>query len=272
MAGIDRICKVEAIIISHAEYGETDRLLTIFTRELGKLKALAKGVRKEHSRKAGHLEPFNCSTLILAKGTSFWIISQAETVLNFEAIKADLNLTALTAYCLELIDRFTRENEQYPELYRLLKDTLARLAKKNSPFNVICYFEIRLLELVGFRPELFHCVQCQAEIKAEDQFFSFAQGGVLCPQCGMRTDSSQTIQMQTLKYLRHFQRSTYEQIQFIEISPAIQKAMEGLLQRYITILVERRLNTPEFYRAIHHPLTNIQARNVRDDKMNHEIT
>ena len=162
MAGSERIRKVEAIVISHADYGETDRILNLFSRELGKIHAIAKGVRREHSRKAGHLEPFTCVTLMLARGTGMWIVSQAETVAGFTEIKSDLKHTALAAYCLELVDRFTTEDEVHPHLYRLLRDTLTRLSSQDQPINVIRFFEMRFLEMVGFRPELFYCVQCRA--------------------------------------------------------------------------------------------------------------
>lgn len=270
MAGSERIRKVEAIVISHAEYGETDRILNLFSRELGKVHAIAKGVRKEHSRKAGHLEPFTCVTLMLAKGASLWIVSQAETVAAFTEIKTDLECTALAAYCLELVDRFTTEEELHPQLYRLLKETLTRLSSSDPSFNVTLYFEMRFLEMVGFRPEFFHCVQCRAEIQPEDQFFSIAQGGALCPKCGLRVDSSESIQVLTLKYLRHFQRSDYEQIRHLKIPTAAQQKIEKLMQRNIAYLAEKKLNAPAFYRAIQSSPKNGSDSIVHDDRIDHD--
>jgi DNA repair protein RecO (recombination protein O) len=263
----ERIRRVEAIVIGHSNYGEADRILTLFTREMGKLRAMAKGVRKEHSRKAGHLEPFTCSILMLARGTSFWIISQAETVLTFDAIRADLDKMALAAYCLELVERFTAEEEDHQVLYRLLKDTLKRLAEVDEPFNVIRHFELNFLERVGFRPELFHCVQCRAEIKPEDQYISIPLGGVLCPACGGHVDAKEPIDLTTLKYLRHFQRSGYEEISRLTVPLGIQRKMERFLQRYITSLAERKLNTPAFYRAIHPAFAADKLSGGRDDTM-----
>lgn len=250
MADSERIRKVEAIVISHADFGETDRIINLFTRELGKVHAIAKGVRKEHSRKAGHLEPFTCVTLMLARGASWWIISQAETVDAFHEIRTNLARTALAAYCLELVDRFTAEDEINPPLYRLLRNTMTRLSSSDSSFNAIRFFEMRFLEMVGFRPDLFHCVQCNAEIQPEDQFISITQGGVLCPKCGLRADHSLPVQLLTLKYLRHFQRSDYQQVQQLEIPPVTRRRMENLMQRYIAYLAEKKLNTLGFYRAI----------------------
>ncbi len=270
MAGSERIRKVEAIVISHVEYGETDRILNLFSRELGKVHAIAKGVRKEHSRKAGHLEPFTCVTLMLARGASLWIISQAETVEAFNEIRTNLERTALAAYYLELVDRFTTEDEVHPHLYRLLRDTMHRLSSPDLSFNVTRFFEMGFLEMVGFRPELFNCVQCRAEIQPEDQFFSIAQGGALCPKCGLRVDSSESIQVLTLKYLRHFQRSDYEQVRHLEIPTVTQQKMEKLMQRYIAYLAEKKLNTPAFYRAIQSSPKNGSDSIVHDDRIDHD--
>lgn len=83
----DRIRKVEAVVIAHRELGEADRVVRVFSRENGKLVTLAKGVRKIQSRKAAHLEPFTQSALVLARGKTFWIITQAETINAFPQIR-----------------------------------------------------------------------------------------------------------------------------------------------------------------------------------------
>jgi len=155
-------------------------------------------------------------------------------------------------------------------LYRLLKETLTRLSSSDPSFNVTRYFEMRFLEMVGFRPELFNCVQCRVEIQPEDQFFSITQGGVLCPKCGLRADTSVPVQLLTLKYLRHFQRSGYEQMQHLEIPSATRRKMENLMQRYITYLAEKKLNTPGFYRAIQTSAKNETNPTDRNDKIDND--
>jgi DNA repair protein RecO (recombination protein O) len=250
MAVQERIRKVEAIVISHSDYGEADRILNLFTREMGKARAIAKGVRKEHSRKAGHVEPFTCTTLMLAKGASFWIVSQAETVDAFTPIREDLTKTAQAAYVVELLERFTSEDEIHLSLYRLVKETLERIAGQVDTFQTLRYFEMRFLEMVGYRPELFHCVQCRTEIQAEDQFFSILQGGVMCPRCGGIADSTRPVSMLVLKYLRHFQRSDYKDVEQVNVPPLVRQEMEKFMQAYFIYLAERKLNTPAFLREI----------------------
>lgn len=242
--------RVEAVVLRHSDWGEADRLLGLFTREMGKLRVVAKGVRKLRSRKAGHLEPFTQVSLLLAHGRDLQIVTQAETIQAYSILKEDLLLLGYASYVVELLDRFTYEEGENRALYRLLTDTLTRLASQHDPFRVVRYYEMRLLDLIGFRPQLFQCAKCEREILAEDQFFSGEFGGVLCPKCGLEVSNARPIAMQTLKYLRHYQRSSYAETARAQISPGVSREMELLMQYYLTYLLERGLNTTNFLRRM----------------------
>jgi DNA repair protein RecO (recombination protein O) len=246
-----RSFRVDAVVLRHSDYGEADRLLTLYTRQLGKARAIAKGARKIASRKAGHIEPFTHVRLQLARGRDTLIVTQADTVDAYLSLRDDLVLTSQASYVLELLDRFTYEDEtENSAIFRLLTDTLSRLASLLDPWLVIRYYEIRLLDHLGFRPQLFECANCGREIQPEDQFFSFSAGGVICPRCGRGLPNLHAISLDTLKYLRHFQRSSYAEASRARPSPEIQKEAESLMQGYFTYLLERELNTPGFLRKI----------------------
>lgn len=245
-----RTLRVEAIVLRHADWGEADRLLTLYTREQGKLRAVAKGVRKLLSRKAGHLEPFTRVALLLARGRDFWIVTQAETVEANLALGQDLTRTGYAAYAIELIDRFTYEEGANALLYRLLVETLQRIGGEEDPFWAVRYYEVHLLDLLGFKPELFECVECRQPIKPEDQFFSLLRGGVVCPACSMFEGGLKPVSVEALRFLRHFQRSTYAVAHQARVPDRIRAEMEALLQTYITYLLERGLNTPSFLRSV----------------------
>ena len=246
-----RSFRVDAVVLRHSDYGEADRLLTLYTRQLGKTRAIAKGARKIASRKAGHIEPFTHVRLQLAKGRDTLIVTQADTVDAFLSLRDDLVLTSQASYVLELLDRFTYEDEtENSAIFRLLTDTLSRLASQLDPWLVIRYYEIRLLDHLGYRPQLFECANCGREIQPEDQFFSFSAGGVICPRCGRGLPNVHEISMETLKYLRHFQRSGYVDASRARPSLEVQKEAEGLMQGYFTYLLERELNTPGFLKKI----------------------
>ena len=246
-----RSLRVDAVVLRHSDLGEADRLLTLYTRQLGKTRAIAKGARKITSRKAGHIEPFTHVRLQLARGRDMFIVTQADTVDAYLSLRDDLVLTSQASYVMELLDRFTYEDEtENSSIFRLLTDTLSRLASSLDPWLVIRYYEMRLLDHLGFRPQLFECANCGREVKAEDQFFSFSAGGVICPRCGRGLPNLHEVSVDTLKYLRHFQRSSYADASRARPSPEVQSEAEGLMQGYFTYLLERELNTPGFLRKI----------------------
>ncbi len=244
--------RVEAIVLRHSNWGEADRLLWLYTRELGKVRAVAKGVRKARSRKAGHLEPFTRASLLLAWGREIYIVTQADTADAHLALREDLMRVGYASYVVELLDRLTYEEGENPSLYRLLAETLARLDQEPEPEFAVRYYELRLLDLAGFRPQLFQCAACEAEIQAEDQYFSAERGGVLCPRCGASTPGVRSISMPALKALRHLQRSSYAEAHRLSLSTTANRELENLAGHYLTYLLERSLNTPAFLRQVRH--------------------
>ena len=249
-AEFKRSLKVEAVILQHNDWGEADRLLRMYSRESGKIKAIAKGVRRIRSRKAGHLQPITRVSLLLARGTGMWIVTQAETVNAYSALRTDLLLTGYACYLTELVDRFTFDEEENRSLYLLFTQSLDRLTSRADPFLVVRYFEVRLLDLLGYRPELFHCVLCREPIQAQNQFFSFLEGGVICPKCSGKPMDAMPVSMNVLKYLRHLQRSTYNQVAGLQIPETVREPLEQLLGRYISFLLERQVHSADFVHLI----------------------
>jgi len=246
-----RSIRVHAIVLRHADWGEADRLVTLYTREQGKMRAVAKGARKITSRKAGHLEPFTQVKLQLARGRDLFIVTQADTLEAFLPLRESLLLTGNASYVVELLDRFVYEEEgSNPTLYRLLAETLKRLAQDEDTWLAVRYYEMRLLDYLGFRPQLFECANCGRAIQAEDQFFSFSLGGVICPRCGQGLPNLTSISVETLKYLRHFQRSSYAEAARARPTPQARTEAENLMQGYFTYLLERELNSPGFLKSV----------------------
>jgi DNA repair protein RecO (recombination protein O) len=260
MPAKERSLRVEGIVLQHTDFGEADRLLTIYTRELGKIRAVVKGVRKPRSRKAGHIEPFSRAALLLARGRDLFILTQAEAIEIYTQIKEDLVLLGYGSYIIELLTSFTYEEEENPSLYRLVRNALSRLDRGDDPNLVTHYYEIRLLDMAGYRPQLFYCVQCKAEIKAEDQFFSPAKGGVLCPKCGRRSPESRPISIDALRYLRHFQRSSYEEARRARIKPLTYAEIENIIYFYLTHTLEKGLKSPSFIKRMIRERTSTKSK------------
>jgi DNA repair protein RecO (recombination protein O) len=246
-----RTFRAESIVLKHHDWGEADRILTVFTREHGKLRIVARGVRKIRSRRAGHLEPFTHVMLQLAKSKDLPIVTQADTLESFSTLREDLEAIGHASYVVELLDRFTYQEGENLPLFNLFKRTLERLAARKAPAELVLrYFEMRLLDQVGFRPELFGCVVCGEEIRAENQYFSAALGGIVCPRSAGGKTGLTPISVDALKFLRHFQRSTFSEATRAQPSPAAEREMEVVMQHYLTYVLERGLNTPGFMQRI----------------------
>ena len=256
MKPAERIQTVEAVIISHKDFGEADRLVTLFSREAGKIRGMAKGVRKMGSRKAAYLEPFMHSKVVLARGKTFWILTQADGIKQYISIPESLEKTGRAAYVVELVERFTVEEEPSPQLFRLIIETLDRIDVDDDAFNSTLFFELRILDHAGFRPDLTDCVGCGRAITAQDQFFSAEQGGVVCPRCGGLYQQVHRVSQDALRYLRHFQRNTYSALSGIDVPQAVRQEILSVMGDYLSSIVERRLNAPEFMRQITHSENN----------------
>jgi DNA repair protein RecO (recombination protein O) len=250
MSGRERIFRTEAVILRRQDLGEADRLVVAYSPDRGKLRLVAKGVRRLSSRKAGHLEPFSRTSLLIARGRELDIISQAEAVETYPTLQTDLERLGQASYVVELIDRFTLDEGGSRPAYALLLETLSRLAEGRPAATVLRYYELRLLELMGYRPEFFRCVQCSSETRPEAQAFAPALGGVLCPRCDRGQAMTRPLSLEALKVLRHFQRSGFEVAAAPHLTAAVRQEVEGHLEAYLNHLLERKLNSPRFLRQV----------------------
>ena len=147
--------KTEGIIIRRINFGEADRILTIFTKHHGKIKAIAKGVRRIKSRRAPHLELFNQAVLFFHKGKNLDLVSEAQLINSFSDLRKDLKKVALAFKLCELIDQLTRENQSQRHAYSLFKTCLNDLSRfnKEKGERIVKNFERELLQALGFLPK-----------------------------------------------------------------------------------------------------------------------
>lgn len=245
----ERLYRTEAVVLRRQELGEADRLLVLYSPERGKLRAIAKGVRRARSRKAGHLELFHRAQLMLARGRELDVITQAEVLDPHPGLQSDLDRLGHAAYIAELVDGFGLPEENRP-LYRLLVEGLELLDAGGDPAMVLRAFELHLLDRLGYRPQVFACVACGAEIRPVAQFFSWREGGVLCPACGPGRPAARPLALGALKVMRHIQRSSLAAGAALRPGPPTRRELEGLLQEVLTDLLERRLHAPEFIQHV----------------------
>ncbi len=168
------------IVLRTYKLGEADRIVVMMTESHGKVRAVAKGVRKTKSRFGGRLEPTSHVSLLLYEGRELDIVSQVESVDHFRTIREDLDRLGQAVTMLEVVDQVAQERESSPRLYQMLLGALRTLAAKPSVVVVPAFFW-KVLDLEGLRPELEHCVTCGSDIDLVA--FDVDQGGVLCRTC-----------------------------------------------------------------------------------------
>src|SRR6516165_2357752 len=154
------------------DLGEADRIVTLFSRDEGKIRAVAKGVRRTTSRSAGHLEPFTLSDILLAVGRELDVISQADTLESFRAVRESLELSTHAYYLAEVVDLLTEDRQENRPVFDVLVEALRELARSHDIRLVLVAFHLRLLDAVGYRPELRECVTCRTAIQPERNRFS----------------------------------------------------------------------------------------------------
>ena len=246
-----RLYRTEAVILRRQDFGEADKLLTLYTPRLGKTRVLAKGVRRPKSRKGGHVELFTHSSLLIAKGRSLDIVTQAETIHSFLPIRSELERTSYAYYAAELLDRFTTEGEENQALFDLLLDTLSRLADGEDPDFVLRFFELRLLGYAGYRPQLFQCVRCARGMETTTGvLFSPADGGLLCLRCGEGERGCQEVSPGAVAALRYLQTRDYALCHQLQLDQRTREELENLMRRYVIFLLERGLKSADFIETL----------------------
>ena len=179
-----------------------------------------------------------------------WLVTQVSTIEAYPDILASLDKTVRTSCVLELADRFSLEGVENVQLFQLTLDTLRRIAVFEDIFPVQRYFDLQLLNVTGYRPQLFECVRCHKKIQPEDQYLHYGMGGVLCPDCGEITAGARKISMNSLKYFRYYQTRSFAQAAAAGWPPNIRMESENLLTGYQSYLLERKTNSQQFLERI----------------------
>lgn len=249
----ERTYRTDAIILRRHDFGEADRLLTIYTPEFGKLSAISKGARRPTSRQTGHVELFARTSLMLARGRELDIVTQADIADPYLPLHADLERISYASYLVELLDRFTEQGEQNSPLYHLLLDALGWVGEPDGDLRLTArYYELALLRLVGFQPDLFNCVLGGESITAADQFFSAIDGGAVCAEHadGYENPRMMPISLGALKTLRYLQPRDYQSIRALRVRPDLHHEMEQVMRFYVSFLLERRLKSADFIQQL----------------------
>nr|WP_295969444.1 DNA repair protein RecO [uncultured Bacillus sp.] len=222
--------KCEGIILRTTDYGEANKIITLFTREWGKIGVMARGAKKPKSRLAAVTQPFTYGYFLVQKGSGLGSLQQGEIIVSLRAIKEDIFLTAYASYVVEITDKCTEEKKANPFLFELLCQTLNYLNEGYDPDIIKNIYEMKMLPVSGLYPVLNQCVVCGA---TEGEFaFSIKEGGILCHRCLEKDPYHLKISAVAVKLLRIFYYLDLNRLGNISVKPQTKAELKKVIDSY----------------------------------------
>jgi DNA repair protein RecO (recombination protein O) len=239
-----RLQRVDGVVLRRFNYAEADRILVIYTRERGKVRVIAKGLRRPTSRLAGHLELFSRGEMMLGQGRELDVVSQVQIIEPFAGLRTDIERTAHAFVIAELVDAGTPDAHAQPDLYHTLLVSLSAIEAHPRPDLAALQSQIHLLARLGFRPELQRCLHCSNELAPVENFIFPARGGVMCPECASIQPGGRSLSVDTLKLLRVLQRSGGAFT--LTVNPILVQSASAEMRMLTEHVLERSFRTPPF--------------------------
>jgi DNA repair protein RecO (recombination protein O) len=237
---IPRRYVTDAIVLSRFDYGEADRILTLLTPGGGKLKAIAKGIRRPTSRIGGSLEPFAELQVALARGRTFDVVTQVSVGHAWLNLRDSLEGAATAWYLAELAERSIEERHEAEAVYTLLKRGYELLDAGMAPSRVARWYEMRLADEMGVRPEVDRCVECDRVVEADERFrWVPPLGGVLCDRCPGPPHDRTALSLDALKVLKAYQRLDVEALAALRLTAAAEREVEAAMREFLRVALDR---------------------------------
>lgn len=235
------VYQADALVIRTREYGESDRLLTLFAREKGKIQAVAKGVRKPKSRQRAGTQLFTYADFLLYRGRSLDTVNQVNPRESFPFLGNDLDRTLAASGIAELLDIASMPEQPQLELFALTL-TAFFLLEHYDPILVQCAYALRLLTVLGYSPCLDKCVECGGDLNGERILFSLEAGGTVCRQCQGKSNG-RWVRAGSIAFMRQIGRTEIRKLDRLRWSQWMQKEIFDLIEAYCTHKFERNLRS-----------------------------
>ncbi|WP_257346028.1 DNA repair protein RecO [Pseudalkalibacillus decolorationis] len=238
------LIKTEAIVIRTIDYGESNKVLTVYTKDFGKMGIMARGAKKTKSRLSSVSQLFTHAQFLIQKGRGLGSLSQGEIINTYRAIKQDLFKTAYAAYIVELLDKSTEESKPSAALFDFLNLALTYLDEGIDADVLLAIFEMKMFRIAGVGPTVDRCVNCA---RKEGAFsFSIAEGGFLCEQCRQIDPNALAISPQTARLLYLFYHMDLTRLGSVSVKEETKKTIKLILSTYMDEYTGIRLKSKRF--------------------------
>lgn len=254
--------KWEGIVLKSRSYGESNKIVTIMTREAGKVTVMARGAKKPTSRLAGVTQTFMHGLYVVQRSSGMGTLQQGEHLASMRHIQTDIVATAYASYIVELLDRIVEEGSPEPFAFEVLQQALHAIEEEYDPEAIALFVDWKLLPYTGVQPILHACASCGA---IEGEFaFSFAQGGYLCHRCFHLDPYIIRLTPTQLKLIRMFYSVPIDQIGKLDLK----KGTKQFIKKIVSTIYEEqtgiRLKSRTFIEQLER--TPLLTRNERNEE------
>ncbi len=240
----------QAIVIGSLDLGEADRLVTFYSRQFGKMKAVACGSRRLKSKWSRSTQLLTHCQLVFyeKKNNQLHRLRQCDIIHPYSGLWGGLKKLIAGLYVAELVTRIVPEGEESGELFYLILKVFNLLEQEGDPDVSLRIFEIRLLSMLGYRPQIGQCIYCKEAIRQNSKIsFSPLKGGVICSNCLTHSQSGQiTVSAGSLLFLKQALKLKLAKIGRLSLAKALKPELKEMLHGYLMHLLEREINSFRF--------------------------
>ena len=242
--------KTKGIVIKEVNTGEADKILTVFSRNIGKIVCSAKGARRPKSRLVAGTQLFCYSEFVLFKGKDIYSINSCDVIEPFYDIRNDLTKLTYSAHMIEIINDVIVEDQPATKVLQLFLNSLHLLSKTEKlPEQIVRIFEIRILSILGYAPSVRECLNCGSE-KYDNMQFSFIKSGFICDDCSISERNTIKISGGTAKAINHIVYSNIKELFNFEVSELVLNELGKISKRYLKDKLERDYKKLDFLKIL----------------------
>lgn len=258
--------KDEGIVLKEYRYKDTSKILTILTKNHGKIHSMARGAYKPKSKLMINTQPFSLNRYVFFKGRNFYYINQADIIDSFYSIRENMNRVIYGSYLLELADLSILEEEDTYKLFLLLRKGLSVLSNLDTDFlKFTLAYELKFISFLGYRPLLDSCVSCGT--KDINKFkFNIEYGGIICHRCSLVEGNCEYMDIAMYKVMKGLLYTPLDKIYNIKISKRTMFKLHDIMVKYILHKIDRnKFNSLDMLKSIKGDGGELDGYHLRDD-------
>lgn len=238
--------KTTGFVLKSLSYGESDLIVTFYSREFGKVNGIAKGAKRSRKRFANVFEPFSLTSIIFSRKyrDALAFIESCDVIDHYPVIRQDLEKTLTASYFIDLTDHFSMEGKINENLFSLLADFLGLLTKENTSDTAVRFFEMRLLKITGFEPALSACVRCKTPVTDNGTYYFYPkEGGIFCAACARPQRYDQHVSTGTVRTLLLGKDMEMEKMKMVSMPEGLASESRSILCGFISYVLGKEVKS-----------------------------